>query len=205
MRIALVFVALLLAWYATPSAQVFYQYPDAPTIEARHVFVGAYLSAGDDLFRFGGFSRYGIAKYWDFGVEGLVEETDGSWRGGLGGDVKYQLFPTTSKLPFDLSLNGGLGFNSGGGVTTLQAPFGGIISTPLTTDGGTVITPFLGVYALWVRTEVSRSGLPDITDNDIDALIRGGAKLQLKVGLDIFATLQLGPNDLVSFGVDYEL
>lgn len=205
MRLALALSTLLLFWYATPSAQVFYQYPGAPTIEARHIFTGAYLSAGDDLFRFGGYGRYGVAKYWDFGVEGLFDRSDDAWRGGLGGDLKYQLFPTTSKLPFDLSLNGGIGFENGAGVMTLQAPIGGIISTPLTTDGGQVITPYLGVYAVWVRTEVDQQGLPDWTDNDIDALIRGGAKLQLKVGLEIFATLQLGPSDLVSIGVNYEL
>ncbi len=196
---------LLLIFCSSPYAQVFYQYPDAPTVEPGRVDVGTYLSGGEDLFRLGGFGRLGIARYWDVGFEVLVENDNGDWRGGAGGDARYQLLPTTAKLPFDLSADVGFGFASGDNVTIYQAPLGGIISSPLKTDNGTLITPYLGVYAVFVRTKTTRTGLPDVTDNDVEALLRGGVSVNLTENLEIFGALQLGPHDLVSVGMNYRL
>ena len=198
-------VIILLLACSTTYAQVFYQYPGAPTVEPKHVDVGTYLSGGDDLFRWGGYGRIGIARYWDVGIEGLVESFSSDWRGGLGGDIRYQLLPTTDKLPFDLSADAGFGFASGNGVTIYQAPLGAVISSPLKTENGTVITPYLGVYAAFVRTKIEVSGASDVTDTDVEALLRGGASIRFGEQLEIFGTLQLGPNDSVSIGANFHL
>lgn len=197
-------VVLLVICCSNAFAQVFYQYPGAPTVEPQRFFAGAYLSGGEDLFRLGGYGRLRVARYWDIGFEGLVENENGDWRGGAGADIKYQ-FPTAKGTPVDLSIDAAFGFVSGSDVTIFNAPLGGIISSPLKTDGGTLITPYLGVYAVFVRTEVTRSGLPDVTDNDIEALLRGGVSVQLSENLEIFGSLQLGPKDLVSLGLNYRL
>jgi hypothetical protein len=196
---------LLLIFCSSPYAQVFYQYPEATTVEPGRFDVGTYLSGGEDLFRLGGFSRLGIARYWDVGFEVLVENDNGDWRGGAGGDARYQLLPTTAKVPFDLSADAGFGFASGDNVTIYQAPLGGIISSPLKMDNGTVITPYLGVYAVFVRTKIKRPGLSDLSDNDVEALLRGGVSVDLTENLEIFGTLQLGPYDLASVGINYRL
>jgi hypothetical protein len=196
---------LLLILCSSPYAQVFYQYPDAATVEPGHFDVGTYISGGEDLFRLGGSGRLGIASYWDVGLEALVENFSGDWRGGAGGDLRYQLLPTTSKLPFDLSADVGFGFSSSSNIKIYQAPLGAIISSPLKTDGGTVITPFLGVYAVYTRTKTTSTGLPDVTQNDVEAMLRGGASIGLTENLEIFGTLQLGPQDLGSLGINYRL
>ena len=206
MRLAAILSATLLLVFCSPTfAQVFYQYPDAPTVEAGRFDVGTYLSGGEDLFRWGGFGRLGIVHYWDVGFEVLVESFNGDWRGGAGGDLRYQLLPTTSKLPFDLSADVGFGFASGNDVTIYQAPVGAIISSPLKTDNGTLITPFLGVYAVFTRTKATPSGLPEVSDNDVEAMLRGGVSVGLTENLKIYGTLQLGPQDLGSLGLSYRL
>jgi hypothetical protein len=206
LRLSAILAAVaILFFYSTSFAQVFYQYPRAPTVEPQRFVAGTYLSGGEDLIRLGGYGRLGIADYWDFGFEGLVENEDGSWRAGAGGDLKYQLFPTNKALPFDVSLDAGFGFASGDNRTILEAPVGAIISSPLKTDNGRLITPYVGVYAVFRRTELKRTGLADITDNDLEALIRGGVSIQLKENLELFGTLQLGPADLVSLGLNIQL
>lgn len=206
MRRAVLFATVLWVGGASaPLAQVFYQYPAAPTVEPQRFVVGTYISGGDDLFRFGAYGRLGIARYWDFGFEGVVDNAGGDWRGGGGGDLKYRVFPETKALPFDLSLGAGLGFDSGDGVSILQAPVGGVISVPLKMDNGTLITPYLGVYVVYVRTEVKVTGVPDATDSVAEALLRGGTSVHLREALEIFGTLQLGPEDLVSVGLNYRL
>ena len=204
-RIPVLAALIILIFAATASAQVFYQYPGAPTVEQKRIDVGAFLSGGEDLFRAGGYGRLGLSTYWDIGLEGTFESFDSSWRGGFGGDIRYQLFPTTDKLPFDLTADVGLGFVSGDDVTVVQAPIGAVISSPLKTDNGTVITPYLGVYAVYVRTKVDIAGLPSTTNNDVEAMLRGGASIEFGERLEFFGTLQLGPDDLVSIGVNYNL
>jgi hypothetical protein len=194
---------LLLVFCSSPYAQVFYQYPDATTVEPGRFDVGTYLSGGEDLFRWAG--RLGIASYWDVGFEVLVESFSSDWRGGAGGDLRYQLLPSTSKLPFDLSADVGFGFASGSDVKLYQAPVGALISSPLNTDNGTVITPFLGVYAVYVRTKTTPAGSPQVTHNDVEAMLRGGVSVNLTENLEIFGTLQLGPQDLASLGINYRL
>lgn len=206
MRLVPILSAILLLIFCSSSyAQVFYQYPDATTVEPGHFDVGTYMSGGEDLFRLGGSGRLGIARYWDVGFEVLVENFSGDWRGGAGGDLRYQLLPTTSKLPFDLSADVGFGFSSGSNIKIYNAPLGAIISSPLKTDGGTVIKPFLGVYAVFVRTKTTPEGLPDVTKNDVEAMLRGGASVGLTEKLEIFGILQLGPQDLASLGINYRL
>jgi len=206
LRLAPILSAILLLIFCSSSyAQVFYQYPDATTVDPGRFDVGTYMSGGEDLFRLGGSGRLGIASYWDVGFEVLVENFSGDWRGGAGGDLRYQLLPTTSKLPFDLSADVGFGFSSGDNVKIYNAPFGAIISSPLKTDGGTVIKPFLGVYALYVRTKTTPPGLADITQNDVDPMLRGGVSVGLTENLEIFGVLQLGPQDLASLAINYRL
>jgi len=198
-------VVILSVTYSSSFAQVFYQYPGAPAVERQHIVAGTYLSGGEDLVRLGGYGRVGFAEYWDFGFEGLVENEDGNWRAGAGGDLKYQLFPTNKAFPFDVSLDIGFGFTSGDNRKVLETPIGGIISSPLKTDDGQLITPYVGVYAVFLRTEIKRTGFPDITDNDLEALIRGGVSIQMTDALELFGTLQLGPADLLSLGLNIRL
>jgi len=196
---------LLVICSASADAQVFYQYPGAPTVEPKHFDAGGYLSGGDNLFRFGGSGRLGLARYWDVGFEALVESQDSSWRGGAGGDVRYQLFPNTDKLPLDLAADAGFGFVSGDGVTIYQTPIGAVVSSPLRTDNGTVITPYLGIYAVYVRVKVKVTGVPDATNNAVEAMLRGGASVRFGEKLELYGTLQLGPDDLASIGINYSL
>jgi hypothetical protein len=201
-RVVLLAAVLLSAAASAPLAQVFYQYPSAPTVDPQRFVAGSYLSGGEDLFRWGGYGRLGIGKYWDIGIEGLFENLSGDWRGGAGGDLKYRLFPESKAIPFDLSLDAGLGFSSDDNFMTLQAPVGGVLSVPLMMDNGTRLTPYLGVYIVYVRSEFKPT---DSAEDDVESLLRGGMSVHIREAMEIFGTLQLGPEDLGTIGLNYRL
>ena len=137
---------LLLGYHSSAFAQVFYAYPDAPVIEKSKMAAGSYFGIGDnELVRLSGYGRWGLTSYLDIGAEVLVEHAMSDWRGGAGTDIKFALFPRSSSLPFDLSANTGVGFASGGGVTIIQAPLAGIVSTAYEMDNGSLLVPYLGV------------------------------------------------------------
>jgi hypothetical protein len=204
-RALIIASVLLIAKASAPLAQVFYQYPSAPTIEPQRLVIGSYMSGGEDLFRFGPYGRLGLGKYWDIGIEGLAENLSGDWRMGAAGDFRYRILPESKALPFDLSMDVGFGFAGDSGLTIFQLPVGGVLSVPLVMDDGTRLTPYVGVYAIYVRSEFKAAGLPDVAEDDVEALLRGGVSVEIKKALEIFGTLQLGPEDLASIGINYRM
>lgn len=189
------------------AAQVFYQYPDAAVIKAGEFVVGPYLAAGDDeLFRFGGYARMNVTKYFDVGGELLFDSADGDERWGGGGDLKFSLFPPTSAIPFDLSVTAGIGAISSDAIDIVQFPLGAIISSPFRLeDSGNILIPYLGVYMLLVDTDVNRGQTGNVSDTDLDAELRGGVSYALSSGPSIYVGFQLGRDTLVTVGATFWL
>ncbi len=195
-------IALMLAPAA--KAQVFYQYPTALPVEVMRITVGPYLGAGDELFRMGGYGRWGLASSLDIGFELLGERADGDGRFGAGIDMKLSLLPSIRALPFDLSASAGVGFISGDVVDILQFPIGGIVSIPLETESGRSIVPYVGVYLLIVEEEITTRGV-SASDTDFDAEIRPGLSIGLSPDTEGFAAIHLGRDGLFTVGVNIRL
>ena len=190
--------ALLLAGLCVTRAagQVFYQYPDAKVLATGQSAVAPYLAIGDDeLVRFAGAGRVGFATYLDVGLEVMLEYVSGDWWGGIGGDAKFQMFPDSPTLPFDLSLEAGLGYREGNSIQQIHVPLGAVVSSPFSNDSGTILTPYMGVYLLIIETEYST-----VSDTDLEVELRGGVRYVRPSGLDLFATFQVGYEALFAVG-----
>ncbi|UCG52972.1 MAG: hypothetical protein JSW58_05280 [Candidatus Latescibacterota bacterium] len=185
-------------------SQVFYQYPEAPIVKAGEVAIGPYFAVGEsELFRIGGFVRMNATKHIDVGFELLGDLIEGNGRGGLGADAKLSIFSSYKAIPFDLSVTGGIGYVTGNDTKIIQAPVGAIISSPFKLERGNILVPYLGVYLLIVNTEFDHPSLPDDSDTDFDAELRGGLRYTLSAGPDIFVAGHVGRGEKVLVGVSF--
>ena len=207
---AVILVAVMTA-VSPARAQVFHSYPGAPVVKDTEPAAGAALGIGDDLLRIIGYARFNVNANTDFGLELVLDHWDvpfvgDEWRVGAGADVKYAIIPKNSTLPFDLAVNAGLGFESGGDVTNLNVPLGGLISRPLELNNGRVIVPYGGVYVLisHFSYDVSAPGF-DNDDTDTDVELRLGAKTSINDSTGAYVTLHLGAGNMFFFGFDVRL
>jgi len=194
----LVLMAALCAGLAGPvSAQVYHIYPAAPVVPDDHPAAGAAFGIGDDLQRLLGFARFNIVPKADLGLELVFDRLGGDWRTGLGADVKYAIVPKTNELPFDLSVQGGFGFQTGSFFSNFDIPVGAVISRPLELDSGRQIVPFGGLYLIVRRLSLDAGP----SDTDIDVELRGGASFEVFDSGDAFITIHAGSD--VMFFVGY--
>jgi hypothetical protein len=196
-------------WLLRPqsvASQVFYQYPDAAVIKPGEFVAGPSLALGDhQLFRLGAFGRMNATKYLDVGADLLFDSADGDERFGAAGDVKFALFPETNAIPFDLSITVGLGVIGSDHIKIVQVPLGGILSSPFRLDSGRLLVPYLGVYVLYIDTDIKQGAGPDISDSEVDVEIRTGLSYTLSASSDLFVGLHLGRDALVTIGATFWL
>jgi hypothetical protein len=211
-RYAVVTAASIVVFLApTAGAQVFYAYPGAPPVKKDQPAVGATIGFGDDLFRMLGYGRFNVSEVSDLGIEIVVDNTDvlggDVWRGGLAADFKYAIVPKETTMPFDLSVDAGLGYEWGGSMNNFEIPIGGMVSRPLELRGGGVIVPYGGVYILIRYTSIDLpAGVPgDDDDWDVDVELRGGTGYRINQASMAFATLHLGAGTKFYLGVNFLL
>ena len=147
----------------------------------------------------------GIAKDLDAGIELLGQTLNDRTMAGAAADLKLRLFPATPALPFDLSLNGGVGFASGDGAEILQAPVGAVVSAPFEMDSGRTIVPHVAVYVLTVRSKFDRGREPETTDTDVDVELRTGVGFPVATKMDLFFALHVGRDAVVTIGLNVRM
>ncbi|UCH83007.1 MAG: hypothetical protein JSW50_11115 [Candidatus Latescibacterota bacterium] len=204
-RTAILAFACCLALYCSnASAQVFYQYPEAPPVPKSQIVTGPYVAIGENkLFRGAGFIRMNGTKHIDVGFELLVDSYDGDARGGIGADGRLSIFNSYQAIPFDLSLGAGVGYLTRKDVGVIQVPIGLVASSPFKSDAGNTLVPYFGVYLLVVNTKVDLPGGGDTSDTDVDVELRGGARYTLSAGPDLFLSFFVGREAQVQFGVAF--
>lgn len=206
-----VLAAAVLFLLNTPSyAQVYHLFPGAPVVSAGEVEVGPYLSIGDNLVRMGGFARFNLNKHIDVGLEGILDNSHDNWRAGAGADLKYLVAPTSFSLPFELALNGGIGFDSGNHVTNILFPLGALASRTLILAQGRELTPYGGIYVViyHISSSITVPGfgvIPDrkidFDDTDTDVELRMGASFRFMPRTYAFAALHLGMGNRFYIGI----
>lgn len=186
-------------------AQVFYQFPGAPVVTDEHPAIGPAIAIGDNLFRINGYGRFNVTSHMDMGLEVVFDDIHDNWFAGAGGDVKYAIAPVDYEMPFDISLNAGIGFNTGNDITTIQVPFGAVISRPLKLSSGNVLTPYGGLYILIDHVSYDAGPHGNYSDTDTDVELRLGSSLRLASSTDIFAALHLGSGTKFYVGMNFRL
>jgi len=204
-RVALI-VAIAVATFAAggASAQVFYQYPQAPVVTDSEPAAGGVFGIGEnDLLRFLGFGRFDINRSMDLGLELVVDNSDvfseSSWRMGIGADVKYSIRPDSTTLPFDLSVLAGLGFQTGGDLTNFDIPIAGVISRDLALENGRRIVPYGGVYGI-VRHWSYDPGTTSSSETNFDLELRLGTSFEVWDSGDAFVAVHIGEAFIFTLG-----
>ena len=198
------FAAALATIDAMPArAQVFHAHPEAAITPDDAPNVGAWGGVADNLVRTGAWARFNLTPRLDLGLEGMLARrtgTAGAWRAGAGVDVRAAVVPASRPLPFDLSVQAGLGWSDGGGVSRLEIPLGVTASRPLDTGSGREAVPFAGAL-LFVRSASFDAPTGSVRDTELDLELRGGVRLELFDSGDAFAALHVG--DRVMFVVGF--
>lgn len=195
-------------------AQVFYAYPGAPPTRPDQPALGGNVGFGDDLFRIVGYGRFNVNSVSDLGIELLFDNSDTPvdtdvWRWGFGADYKYAIlaWDSTSNEPFDLAVNAGFGYQSGGDMWNIRFPVGGLVSRPVKLKGDNVLVPYGGVYVLF---EYAKWNLPygvagDDSDFETDVELRIGTGYELNKKAMAYATLYLGAGTKFYLGINFLL
>lgn len=209
--------ALIIAVFATlgtavgADAQVFHQYPGAPIVTDTQPAVGATFGFGDNLVRLLGYGRFNVSEVSDFGIEVALDHWDpnfgeGGWRIGAGADFKYAIVPAETELPFDLSITGGLGIQTGNDVTNVNIPAGAVISRPLELQNNRVLVPYGALYLVYTHVSVDvPPGFPDFSDDDLDIELRLGTSLEFGAGISGFVNIHIGNDEMFFLGVNSSL
>jgi hypothetical protein len=195
----------------TVRAQVYHQQPGAPVVGETEAAVGATIGLGDDIVRLLGYGRFNVTEVSDVGIALVMDRFDpghgaDGWRFGAAADFKYAIVPTETTLPFDLSVDGGFGFQTGADVTNIDIPVGGVISRPLALSDDRVLEPYGGLYLVIRHVSVDTPpGAPDASDTDLDVELRLGASIEVGGGTSAFATVHVGDLDMFFLGVNVSL
>jgi hypothetical protein len=203
-RVAAIIVFIAGFLVSPAVAQVYHMYPGAPAVEKDAPALGVTVAFGDHLFRTLGYGRFNINPVSDIGVEIVADNGNDVWRSGAGADFKYNIVPKESTLPFDLAVNGGLGFITGHDVTNVDIPLGGLVSRPLELSNGGVLVPYGGVYILISHLSWS-TALGDESDWETDVELRGGAGYQITKTSLAYANLQFGAGTRFYIGIRFIL
>jgi hypothetical protein len=183
-------------------AQVFYLYPGAPPVASDQAALGGTVGFGDNLLRLLGYGRFNINPVADLGLEIVLDDSHSDWRLGAGADVKYAIVPTGKTMPFDLSLNAGVGFQGGGHTTNLDVPVGALMSHAFQLENGRVIVPYGGLYLVFRHVSWDLPpGVPgDDSNTDLDLELRIGGSISVFAGGDAFVNLHIGQDVLFFLG-----
>lgn len=205
-----VVLGAVLAMAGPASAQVFYQYPGAVVVSDTEPATGATFGFGEDVLRLLGYARFNVTRVSDLGLEVLLDRYDPSgaadgWRFGAAVDFRYAIVPARTQLPFDLSVDVGIGFQTGVHFTNIDIPAGAVISRPLELRDGRVLVPYGGVYLVYTHKSIDVPGGIDIGHDDMDAELRLGSSLNLGAGISAFANVHLGHGNRFAVGINASL
>ena len=212
-RVMMAAVALVAVLAPMTGAQVFYTYPGAPPVKPDQPALGANIGFGSDLFRILGYGRFNVNSASDLGIELIFDKADtpvdaNVWRWGFGADYKYAIAPKdTTRLPFDLALNAGFGYQNGGDLWNIRFPVGGLVSRPLKFKGDNVLVPYGGVYVLfeYAKWNLPPSSMGDDSDFEVDVELRAGAGYEFNETALAYATLFVGAGTKFYLGINFLL
>ncbi len=187
-------VAGALALPAAASAQAFGQFQSAQTLAVNGRLVGGYIQSSSNQLGLLGQLRLSFYPGVDFGFQGGFARQN--YRGGdrttlrLGGDLKYQVVQPTSEYPYSVSVDGGLGVETGDHWSVLSVGPSLVSSRSFAGNGDLVFTPFASVGLMFNNINVG-----PLNDTDLTLPVRVGSELRLNPQLSLTAELDLRLSD----------
>lgn len=192
------------------SGQVFGHFSAAHVVGYDEKSAGAYFTLADDTIGLLSQFRYGVSGAVDFGLQlgfesmdDFVEtqgflRTDGDTHLLLAGDLKYMVRDADDEIPFDLSLDFGVGFRDMKMASSLLFSLGGQTGWRGHEPESRGLEPYLGLELIVDRMTVD---LPqgDKTETNNDLEVRIGTAYRVADGASLTAEIHAG--DETSFGV----
>lgn len=123
---------------------------------------------------------------------GFADPDNADTRLILGGGLAYQLTRSSTEMPFDIVLAGGLGFSNGDDLTIIRVPFGAVVGHRFDLEGGYAISPFVNPRLSWNRTSFN-----DNSDSDTELEVDIGANFELKPNMALRLAAVLGDADAI--------
>lgn len=123
---------------------------------------------------------------------GFADPDNADTRLILGGGLAYQLTRSSSEMPFDIVLAGGLGFSNGDDLTVIRLPFGAVVGHRFDLDGGYAISPFVHPRLSWNRASFNGN-----SDSDTELELDIGANFELKSNMALRLAAVLGDADAI--------
>jgi len=123
---------------------------------------------------------------------GFADPDNADTRLILGGGLAYQLTRSSSEMPFDIVLAGGLGFSNGDDLTVVRLPFGAVVGHRFDLDGGYAISPFVHPRLSWNRASFNGN-----SDSDTELELDIGANFELKSNMALRLAAVLGDADAI--------
>ena len=213
---ALAFSALtLLSGADVCSGQAFGHFTPARVLGDDRQSAGAYFTVQDDIIGLLSQFRYGASDALDFGFQlGVQSVDDRVSRGGLfgdegdshlliAGDAKYLLRGADDEIPFDLSLDFGIGLidmERGKNVLFTLGGQGGWRGREPESRG---LEPYLGIALVVERTTLELLPDGDKTETDNDLEVRVGTAYRVAEIAFIVAEIQAGRETAFGVGLNF--
>jgi len=197
-RFAWLAVAAALALPAAAGAQVFGQFTPAPTLAQNGHMAGGYLTSSSNTVGLTGQLRLSFYPGVDFGFQGgFARQT---YIGGnlttlrLGGDLKYQVTHASVDRPYDISIDGALGVESGDRWNIVSVCPSVVASRTFSGN----LTPYASAGIQFANINVR-----SFNQSDVSLPIKAGAELKISSQLALSAELQLRLSDDFSDDVGF--
>jgi hypothetical protein len=223
-RLVPVLVVLLAA--ARPAgAQVFGQFAGARPVTGDAMPLGTHVTFQDNALRWVAQGRMAFGERFDAGLQfGLLSVDAGSLDRTdilIGLDGKYLIVEDGEEIPFDISIDGGIGVALQGDVDNPSPP-------PSKFDGGTVtlfhvsgqtsktfelsnghaIVPYASLVLVVSRFSIdieTPSGTVSESDTDTDASVRFGTTYELSKTVSLLGEVEIGDDATFGAGLSFVL
>ncbi len=196
-------------------AQVFGHFSSAGTVGRYGRSAGAYFIVSDDVIGLLSQFRYGPADALDIGLQIGVETVDERISVGgffseeddtrvlLAGDAKYLIRGADEELPFDISLDFGVGYVDLEDASRFLFKASGQGAWRGHEPRSRGLEPYIGLVVAAKRTAID---LPrgDETDIDNDLEVRLGTVYRLSAVASVVAELQAGDDTSFGLGLNFE-
>jgi hypothetical protein len=205
---------MLSSWAGLCSGQAFGHFTAAKTLGPDGQSAGAYFIVQDDMIGALSQFRYGASDALDFGFQlGIRSVDDYVNRSGLkedagdthlliSGDAKYMLREADYEIPFDLSLDFGVGLADMDGANNLLFTLGGQGGWRGHEPESRGLEPYLGVVMVVERTTLEMEG-GDKTETDTDLEIRVGTQYIMARAVSLVAEIQAGRETAFGVGLSF--
>jgi hypothetical protein len=173
---------------------------------------GLFMIAGSDAMRTGVLSRFLLSTNFDMGLQLVFDRYEEKSFLGFGVDFKFHIPAVASTAPIDIAFDAGAGLLESSDRRRIFLAPGIIVSGRIETSERTVLTPYMGLYALFTRrtwkidnceAEYGRGCQSWEKSFYAEAMLRAGVMIPLREDFQIL--VEMNVNGEIMFGAGLNL